>query len=127
MSDIINKLKQTHNLTDDEFKELIETDRYDEELKTEADKVRKEIYGNKVYIRGLIEYSNYCKQNCLYCGIRRDNKKAARYRLTKEEILMCCSEGYELGFRTFVLQGGEDFSYSDDQMCDIISNIKKRA
>lgn len=125
MSDIINKLKQTHNLTDDEFRELIETDRYDEELKTEADKVRKEIYGNNVYIRGLIEYSNYCKQNCLYCGIRRDNRKATRYRLTKEEILMCCSEGYELGFRTFVLQGGEDVHFSDDVMCDIVSSIKK--
>lgn len=125
MSDIINKLKQTHNLTDDEFRDLIETDRYDEELKTEADKVRKENYGNKVYIRGLIEYSNYCKQNCLYCGIRRDNRKATRYRLTKEEILMCCSEGYELGFRTFVLQGGEDVHFSDDVMCDIVSSIKK--
>ena len=126
MENIVKKLKDTHNLTDAEFKELIETDRYDEELKVEADKTRKEVYGNKVYIRGLIEYSNYCKCNCLYCGIRRDNKKADRYRLTKEEILMSCDTGYELGFRTFVLQGGEDIHFTDDVMCDIISSIKEK-
>ena len=126
MENLVKKLKETHNLADFEFKELIETDRYDEELKKEADKVRKEIYGNKVYIRGLIEYSNYCKCNCLYCGIRRDNKKADRYRLTKEEILMSCAGGYELGFRTFVLQGGEDPHFTDEVMCDIVSAIKEK-
>lgn len=126
MENLAKKLKKTHNLTDLEFKELIETDRYDEELKEEADKVRKEIYGSKVYIRGLIEYSNYCKCNCLYCGIRRDNKKADRYRLTKEDILSCCDEGYQLGFRTFVLQGGEDAHFNDDVMCDIVSSIKEK-
>ncbi len=126
MKDLVKKLKETHNLTDTEFKELIETDRYDKKLKIEADKVRKENYGNKVYIRGLIEYSNYCMRNCLYCGIRRANKKADRYRLTKEEILLCCDEGYTLGFRTFVLQGGEDGHFTDDVMCDVVSSIKEK-
>lgn len=75
--------------------------------------IRKQIYGKDVYIRGLIELSNYCKNNCLYCGIRRDNHKINRYRLTEQDILLCCDTGYELGFRTFVLQGGED-SFSAD-------------
>lgn len=126
MSELVEKLKNTHNLTDAELKELIESDCYDDELRVEADKVRKEIYGNKVYIRGLIEYSNYCKCNCFYCGIRRDNKKAERYRLTGEEILSCCDNGYKLGFRTFVLQGGEDPHFTDDVMCDIVSSIKEK-
>ena len=75
-----------------------------------ADSVRREKYGRDVYIRGLIEISNYCKNNCLYCGIRRDNREAERYRLSEEEILSCADEGYLLGFRTFVLQGGESRS-----------------
>ena len=81
-------------------------------------------YGKDVYIRGLIELSNYCKNNCLYCGIRRDNHKINRYRLTEQDILLCCDTGYELGFRTFVLQGGEDSFFSDSVLCSIISKIK---
>ena len=89
-----------------------------------ADSVRRENYGDKVYIRGLIEISNYCKNNCLYCGIRAENKNAQRYRLTEEEIISCCKEGYGLGFRTFVMQGGEDGSFSDEFMCSLIYKIK---
>lgn len=93
-------------------------------LAEEAVRVRKHYYGNKVYTRGLIEFTNYCRNNCYYCGIRRDNRNAVRYRLTKEEILECCREGYGLGFRTFVLQGGEDPYYTDGRMAEIVRSIK---
>lgn len=82
-------------------------------------------FQNKIYIRGLIEFTNYCKNDCYYCGIRCSNNNANRYRLTQEEILSCCHNGYELGFRTFVLQGGEDLFFSDPKMVAIISAIKK--
>ena len=91
-----------------------------------AEEKRKEIYGNKIYIRGLIEIGNYCKNDCYYCGIRKSNKTCERYRLSKEDILLCCDEGYALGFRTFVLQGGEDAFWNDDFLCDVISSIKSR-
>lgn len=91
-----------------------------------ASKIREGVYGKDVYIRGLIEISNICKNDCFYCGIRHSNKNCERYRLTAKEILDCCKSGYELGFRTFVLQGGEDPFYTDDVLCDIISNIKDR-
>lgn len=87
---------------------------------------RRIYYGNRVFFRGLIEFSSYCKNDCFYCGIRRSNRNAQRYRLSKEEILECCAEGYRLGFRTFVLQSGEDPYYTDDYMCDIIASIKER-
>jgi len=96
----------------------------DAALYNTADKIRREHYGDKVYIRGLIEVSSYCKNNCLYCGIRAGNKNAQRYRLTEEEILSCCKEGYALGFRTFVMQGGEDNFFTDEFMCRIIYKIK---
>ena len=83
-------------------------------------------FGNKVFARGLIEFTNYCKNNCYYCGIRAGNKKATRYRLTKEEILECCKIGNDLGFKTFVLQGGEDSFFTDDKLVDIIISIKER-
>lgn len=121
---IVQQLEKNRNLSDEEFKILLETDFYDKELFERADKVRRSIYGDKVYIRGLIEISNYCKNNCYYCGIRCGNKNVSRYRLDKEDILSCCSEGYRLGFRTFVMQGGEDNYYSDELMCDIISEIR---
>lgn len=85
---------------------------------------RKLFYGNSVFVRGLIEISNYCKNDCLYCGIRKSNSNAQRYRLTKEQILQCCNEGYSLGFRTFVMQGGEDGYFTDEKLCDIIGEIK---
>lgn len=90
----------------------------------QARQVRHAIYGNDVYIRGLIEISNYCKNNCYYCGIRRDNRAASRYRLADEEILSCADRGYAWGFRTFVLQGGEDPYYTDERLCRLIRTLK---
>jgi len=113
-------------ITDCELKEILETPAFDSELFARADKVRREIYGDEVYIRGLIEISNYCKNNCLYCGIRSGNPKPLRYRLSPEDILECCAEGYTLGFRTFVLQGGEDPYYTDELLTDLLKEIKSR-
>ncbi len=107
-----------------ELTDLISLTGDDTELYNTADKIRREHYGDKVYIRGLIEISSYCKNNCLYCGIRAGNKNAQRYRLTEEEILSCCKEGYALGFRTFVMQGGEDNFFTDEFMCKLIYKIK---
>ncbi|HEX2947795.1 MAG TPA: [FeFe] hydrogenase H-cluster radical SAM maturase HydE [Clostridia bacterium] len=87
---------------------------------------RRLYYGNSVYFRGLIEFSSYCRNDCYYCGIRKSNRNAVRYRLTAEEILACCEEGRRLGFRTFVLQSGEDPYYTDDLMCRIIAGIRER-
>ena len=89
-----------------------------------AREVREKYYGKNVFIRGLIEFTNFCKNDCFYCGIRRSNSAADRYRLDKSEILDCCKEGWKLGFRTFVLQGGEDGFYSDNMICGIVSEIK---
>lgn len=125
---IIDKLTDTHSLSLEEYEYLI--DYRDEEaaaiLAERAEKIRKDIYGNAVYIRGLIEVSNICKNDCLYCGIRHSNKNCERYRLTEEEILECCDEGYEIGFRTFVLQGGEDPTFTDDFVCSVVKKIKER-
>ena len=106
---LIDRLDREHTLTVDEYEYLItaQTDELAEYAAFLADKRRREIYKNEVYVRGLIEIGNLCKNDCFYCGIRRSNKACDRYRLTKEEILDCCKTGYELGFRTFVLQGGE--------------------
>ena len=122
------KLVCTGKLEISEYEELIDNrdDEITEFLKCEAVKKRQEVYGNTVFIRGLIEISNICKNDCLYCGIRCSNKECDRYRLTKEEILSCCDEGYSLGFRTFVMQGGEDLHFTDDLLVDIISEIKKK-
>ncbi len=125
---LIEKLEKEHSLSPEEYEYLIEN-RSEEAaalLREKAQCVRKEIYGNDVYIRGLIEIGNYCKNNCLYCGIRAGNKVCERYRLTEEEILSCCEQGYKLGFRTFVMQGGEDNYFDDERMCRIITQIKKR-
>lgn len=97
-----------------------------EELYAAAREVQNEHYGNKIFARGLIEFTNYCKNDCYYCGIRRSNRDACRYRLTKEQILSCCDSGYRIGFRTFVLQGGEDGSFTDEKIVDIVSSIKKK-
>ncbi len=123
----IDKLYKSHNLTVEEYRFLIShvNENLIEYAAKKAEEIRKEFYGNKVFIRGLIEISNCCKNNCFYCGIRRDNKNAIRYRLSPEEILQCCKKGYELGFRTFVLQGGEDSFYNDEILCNLIEEIKK--
>lgn len=116
------------NLTMEELNYLLTTE--DEEiidnLKKKARRIADDIFGKKIYTRGLIEFTNYCKNNCYYCGIRRENKNAIRYRLTNDEIISCCDNGYRLGFRTFVLQGGEDAFYTDDKVCEIVSAIKEK-
>lgn len=121
---LIEKLRETRNLTDTEFRMLLVDNNCNKILAQHADAVRREQYGTAVYLRGLIEFTNYCKNDCFYCGIRHGNEKAVRYRLTKEEILECCEEGYKLGFRTFVLQGGEDPYFTDERLCEIISVIR---
>ena len=128
MKGIIRKLAETHSLSLEEYESLI-TERNDESsrlLRELAVKVRREIYGNAVYIRGLIEVSNICRNDCLYCGIRRSNLNCERYRLTPSEILECADEGYGLGFRTFVLQGGEDAYFGDEVLGGIVREIKTK-
>lgn len=129
MNDVIllaEKLYKNHSLTVSEYEKLISqrTSESAKYLTEKADEVRKGIYGNKVFVRGLIEISNICKNDCYYCGIRGGNINCERYRLTPEEILLCCKEGYALGFRTFVLQGGEDGFFTDEVLCDLIKKIK---
>ncbi|MDR3196524.1 MAG: [FeFe] hydrogenase H-cluster radical SAM maturase HydE [Planctomycetaceae bacterium] len=126
MTAIIEQLHETRDISDTDLKLLIETKQYDRELFQHADRVRKEYYGMDVYIRGLIEFTNYCKNDCFYCGIRRDNRNLERYRLSKDEILSCCETGYGLGYRTFVLQGGEDPFYTDKRICEIVSEIREK-
>lgn len=125
--ELVDKLIHNHELTKEEYIELLnQADDRDvvDKITQEAVRLRKKYYGDKVFIRGLIEFTNYCKNNCYYCGIRGGNKNAVRYRLSKEDILSCCKNGYELGFRTFVLQGGEDPYYSDERMAEIVREIK---
>ena len=123
---LIEQLHKKADLPDDALKELIESNECQQQLFRKADDVRREYYGISVYIRGLIEFTNYCKNNCYYCGIRLDNVGLYRYRLSAEEILTCCDTGHKLGFRTFVLQGGEDPHYEDETMCGIVSAIKSK-
>jgi len=94
-------------------------------LMTDARAVCDRTYGRRVFFRGLIEFTNHCKNNCYYCGIRRQNANIRRYRLTDEEIFSCCRTGYALGYRTFVLQGGEDPAFTADRICSLVSGIKK--
>lgn len=126
MKKLIDRLHATGSLDREQWIQLLserseETDQYARDL---GNKVRQQIYGNDIYVRGLVEFTNYCKNDCYYCGIRRSNKNAQRYRLTEEDILLCCQQGYELGFRTFVLQGGEDGYYTDERLLSIIHKIK---
>ncbi len=126
MDKIVDRLTDKRDVSDKELIRLIDEE-YDEKyLFAAADSVRRKYYGDGVYLRGLIEVSNHCKNNCYYCGIRCGNAKAVRYRLTEEEILLCCDNGYRLGFRTFVMQGGEDAYYTDERMCRIIKSIKEK-
>lgn len=126
VSAVIEKLAAEHRLSLAEYEFLLEN--YSEEaakyLADFAVRIRQRYYGKTVYIRGLIEISNICKNDCLYCGIRRSNSHCQRYRLTDEEILECCREGYALGFRTFVMQGGEDGRHSDEWLCALLQRIK---
>ena len=122
----MNFQTQILRYTDEELASLIEDETATEVLRKEADEVRRANYGTEVYVRGLIEFSNYCKNDCYYCGIRKGNQKADRYRLSFDDILSCCEEGFSLGFRTFVLQGGEDPWYTDEKVCHIVSAIKEK-
>lgn len=126
---LIEKLKKDHCLTVSEYVTLLEglmTDtNASEYLQAQAQDTAKAHFGNQIYIRGLIEFTNFCRNDCYYCGIRKSNTEAVRYHLSKTAILECCRTGYALGFRTFVLQGGEDMSYSDHAMTEIISEIHK--
>lgn len=125
MENLVKQLAERRDLTDEQFCALLAVDAWDAELFEAADRVRRARYGADVYIRGLIEFTNYCKNDCYYCGIRRSNSRAERYRLTQAQILACCAEGYALGFRTFVLQGGEDPYFTDDRLCAVVSAIRK--
>ncbi|WP_020005902.1 [FeFe] hydrogenase H-cluster radical SAM maturase HydE [Brachyspira innocens] len=115
----INKKQLTHK-EEESVKELKEY------LRVKAREKADKIFGKYVFMRGLIEFTNYCKNDCIYCGIRKSNKNAERYRLSKEDILSCCELGYEIGFRTFVLQGGEDPYYNINIMSDIVEAIKNK-
>lgn len=122
----IERLAADHRLDLEEYEALIR-ERTPEDaslLASLARQTAQNVYGNRIFIRGLIEISNICKNDCLYCGIRRSNRSCDRYRLTQEQILACAEEGYRLGFRTIVMQGGEDGFFSDDIMCRIICAVK---
>ena len=125
---LIDQLEENRTLQASEFALLIDgaDDRISDYHFGTARKKALEVFGNKIYTRGLIEISSFCKNDCLYCGIRRSNRDAARYRLTEEDILLCVEEGYALGFRTFVLQGGEDPHFSDERVCRIVAAVKER-
>ncbi len=126
-NDLIDKLRKEEKLTYDEYLFLIKNKELCKEyLYKNSREVCDSIYGKQIYIRGLIEFTNYCKNDCFYCGIRRSNKNADRYRLTKEQIIDCADQGYELGFRTFVLQGGEDLFFTDEILEEILKEIKFR-
>ncbi len=123
---LIEKLADNHSLTQKEYVQLIQN--RDNKSQTFAAKLARqaadEVYGKTIFIRGLIEISNICKNDCLYCGIRRGNKECNRYRLAPEQILDCVNQGYEIGFRSFVLQGGEDGWFTDEVLCLLIQKIK---
>ena len=128
MRNLINKLSSVHDLTDSEFLDLLGNLSVNDEpyLYERARAVQNEAYGKAVFLRGLIEFTNICRNDCYYCGIRRSNQKAERYRLSVEQILKCCEQGYALGFRTFVLQGGEDPYFSDERMVPIVRTVRQK-
>ncbi len=128
MNVLVEKLITTHSLTTEEYAALIEERdaASAEQLALAAVHARRQVYGNAVFTRGLIEISNICKNDCLYCGIRRSNLNCERYRLSKDDILLCAEQGYRFGFRTIVLQGGEDAFFSDAVLCEIIAALKEK-
>lgn len=127
MKELIDKLYKEQTLSREEFLTLLQNRNQEtsEYLYSLARSISQESFGTDIYLRGLIEFTNYCKNDCYYCGIRGGNRNADRYRLSKEQILECCKIGQELGFRTFVLQGGEDYAFTDEILVDIIQSIKK--
>ena len=127
VSELLHILSEKHCLSLSAYEKILqERTEEDEELaRSLAKECTEKHYGNGVYTRGLIELTNYCKNNCYYCGIQRENREVERYRLSKEEILSCCADGYHLGFRTFVLQGGEDPYFTDERIVDIVTAIRE--
>lgn len=128
--DLIDTLAVSHDLDDEKLLFLLTdhcswTSEEEAYLYEKARRIATTYYGKNIYLRGLIEFTNFCKNDCYYCGIRRSNQKLTRYRLTEDEILRCCEMGYALGYRTFVLQGGEDPYYTDDTLTHLIRSIKK--
>lgn len=125
---IIDDVNGTKQISKDQLKYVLECEGEDNEeyLFEAARAVAEQIYRRDIYLRGLVEFTNYCKNDCYYCGIRHRNVNAKRYRLTEEEILGCCDMGETLGFKTFVLQGGEDPYFTDDRICQIVQKIKER-
>ena len=125
---LIEMLNREYRLEKPQWEQLFAT--YTPEDLTLAADIARDItvrrFGKKIYFRGIVEFSNICKNDCLYCGIRCSNRNVSRYRLEPEDILKCCEEGYAAGFRTFVLQGGEDGWFTDQRMCGIIRDIKAR-
>ncbi|KNZ42842.1 [FeFe] hydrogenase H-cluster radical SAM maturase HydE [Acetobacterium bakii] len=128
MNKLILKLVREQTLENEELRWLLENNTVEirRELSEKASEVAKKTFGNGVYTRGLIEFTNYCKNDCYYCGIRKSNEKVHRYRLDEEQILKCCENGYELGFKTFVLQGGEDKHFNDERMVFLVQEIKQK-
>lgn len=122
---LIDFLNENHYLSEKEYLFLIKNRNEEtaEYLRKKSDEARIKVYGNKIFIRGLIEISNICKNDCYYCGIRSSNKNCDRYKLSETDILACCENGYDLGFRTFVLQGGEGV-FSVDFICNTVKKIK---
>ena len=120
--DITDKLKNTRSISEEDLAYILELEGEDnrEYLFEAARTVADRVFHKEIYLRGLIEFTNYCKNNCYYCGIRCGNQNAERYRLSEEEILSCCEIGEKIGFKTFVLQGGEDPYFTDDILCGII-------
>lgn len=128
MKQLADRLIAEHRLSEEEYEKLIvgRDEELAEYLAKAAVAEQKRIYGNEIFIRGLLEISNICKNDCIYCGIRRSNRNCERYRLTEEEILACADEGYRLGLRTIVMQGGEDAHFTDEVLCGIVRKIKER-
>ena len=124
---LIDQLEREHVLPEEGYEQLVSqrTPELAAELAVRARRECERVYGDAVYTRGLIEFSNYCKNDCLYCGIRRSNAECRRYRLTCDQILRCADEGYDLGFRTFVLQGGEDTEVTDEWLCQVVRTLKQ--
>ena len=127
MIELIKRLRREHTLAPDEFRTLLTgcTPEMLEDICGEAREVAQESFGNRIYIRGLIEIGNGCRNDCYYCGIRRSNRLVKRYRLDNDTVLECCRKGYALGFRTFVLQGGEESEAADNAMAELIKRIRE--
>lgn len=125
---LIDKLCLKEPLSKEEFVTLIGLTKEDDfaYLCIKANQIKEETFGKYVYIRGLIEFTNYCKNDCYYCGIRCSNKKAQRYRLSFEDILASCDMGEQLGIQTYVLQGGEDPFFTDEKLIEIVQKIKEK-